>query len=53
MHGPEIISRKEGEIKVGTVNMDIQIGDEVIKRGEIDITIRVNRIKDLFGDRYT
>lgn len=53
MHGPEIISRKEGEIKVRTVNMDVNLGDEVIKRGGIDITIRVNRIKDRFGDRYT
>ena len=53
MHGPEIIPRDEGEIKVGTVNMDVDLGDEVIKRGGIDIMIQVNPIKERFGDRYT
>jgi len=53
MHGPEIISREDGEIKVGMVNMDFNLGDEVIKREGINIMVRVNPIKDRFGDRYT
>ncbi|WP_181391702.1 hypothetical protein [Methanospirillum lacunae] len=49
----EIISREEEEIKGTTINMDFNLGDDVIKRQGIDIVIRVNPIKDRFGDRYT
>jgi hypothetical protein len=52
MHSHEIISREEEEIKGGTINMDFNLGDDVIKREGIDIMIRVNPIKDRFGDRY-
>lgn len=53
IHGTQVISREPEEILIRTVNMDINTGDEIIRRGEIDITIRVNPIKELFGDRYT
>jgi len=53
IRGPQIISREPEEITVGRVNMDINTGDEIIRRGGIDITIRVNPMKELFGDRFT
>lgn len=53
VRGPCIISREPEEIQVGRVNLDINLGDEIIRRGGIDITITVNPIKERFGDRYT
>ncbi|MFH0967335.1 MAG: hypothetical protein V1862_06590 [Methanobacteriota archaeon] len=53
IRGPQIISRELEDITVGRVNMDINTGDDIIKRGAIDITIRVNPMKEIFGDRYT
>ncbi|WP_319579083.1 hypothetical protein [uncultured Methanospirillum sp.] len=53
MRSPEIISRVEEEIKIGSMNMDVNLGDDVIKRKGIDIMIRVNPIRDRFGDQYT
>ncbi len=53
MHSPEIISRNEEEIRIGTMNMDVNLGNDVIKRKGIDIMIRVNPIRDRFGDQYT
>jgi len=53
MRSLEIISRAEEEIKIGSMNMDINLGDGVINRKGIDIMIRVNPIRDRFGDQYT
>jgi hypothetical protein len=53
VRAPCIISREPEEIRIGRVNLDIDLGDEIIRRGEIDITIQVNPIKERFGDRYT
>jgi|GEM_PF-640392 len=53
MHSLEIISRSDEEIKIGTMNMNVNLGDDVIKRKGIDIMIRVNPIRDRFGDQYT